>query len=236
MPTLWIIRHGQASFGHSDYDNLSDLGRLQSRILGRYLKKTGTVFDKACVGTMQRQIHTADLVLEELDDTPGPSFSPDRDPAFDEYAFKPIIEALLPGLLDDEPELNEVLPHIFSDNRKFQTIFGKIVDRWVDGACGASGFESFKAYHRRVVDGLTRVARDAGAKDNLAVFTSGGVVSMAMQAALSLSDKEAMRLGWWVKNTAVTVVSYTHERFNLISFNNLSHLELENRPDLLTYR
>lgn len=235
MPKLWIIRHGQASFGHSDYDNLSELGKLQSRILGRYLQKTHIVFNQAFVGTMKRQAQTAALVLDELVDH-NPPLDPETDPAFDEYAFKPIIEAVLPDLLDDEPGLNDVLPHIFSDNRQFQTIFGKIIDRWVEGNYQASGFESFNDYHQRVVDGLTKAAQHAGDKDNLAVFTSGGVVSMAMKAALDLSDKEAMRLSWWVKNAAVTVLAYSKERFNLISFNNLAHLELENRPDLLTYR
>lgn len=235
MPTLWIIRHGQASFGNSEYDNLSDLGRMQSRILGRYLKKTRTSFDTAYVGTMQRQTDTADLVLGEMNDD-GPSLTAESEPAFDEYAFKPIIGALLPGLLDDEPELNDVLPHIFKDNAKFQIIFGKIVDRWVAGTYESQGIETFRDYHARVVEGLARVARNAEARDKIAIFTSGGVVSMAMKEALDLSDKEAMRLGWWVKNTAVTVLAYKKDRFNLISFNSLAHLELENRSDLLTYR
>lgn len=235
MPTLWIIRHGQASFGNSDYDNLSDLGRMQSRILGRFLKQTGTDFDKAYVGTMQRQIQTAERVLGELDEDGNPLVA-ETEPAFDEYAFKPIIGDLLPGLLDDEPELNEILPHIFKDNKKFQAIFGKIVDRWVSGDYETPGAESFRDYHGRVVDGLARVAQEAEDRDRIAIFTSGGVVSMAMKAALDLSDAEAMRLGWWVKNASVTVLTYKKDRFNLMSFNNLSHLELENRPGLLTYR
>jgi broad specificity phosphatase PhoE len=35
MGTLHLVRHGQASFGAADYDQLSDLGARQCRELGR---------------------------------------------------------------------------------------------------------------------------------------------------------------------------------------------------------
>ncbi|MEC8667907.1 MAG: histidine phosphatase family protein, partial [Pseudomonadota bacterium] len=34
MPTLYLIRHGQASFGADDYDVLSPIGHEQARALG----------------------------------------------------------------------------------------------------------------------------------------------------------------------------------------------------------
>ena len=37
MPVIYLIRHGQASFGAENYDALSDAGWEQSRILGRHL-------------------------------------------------------------------------------------------------------------------------------------------------------------------------------------------------------
>ena len=39
MGNLTLIRHGQASFGEKDYDNLSDLGRKQGHLLGEYLNR-----------------------------------------------------------------------------------------------------------------------------------------------------------------------------------------------------
>jgi broad specificity phosphatase PhoE len=41
MGTLYLVRHGQASFGADDYDQLSDLGRAQAVRLGEYLARTG---------------------------------------------------------------------------------------------------------------------------------------------------------------------------------------------------
>ncbi len=34
MGTLYLVRHGQASFGSDDYDRLSPLGQRQSQRLG----------------------------------------------------------------------------------------------------------------------------------------------------------------------------------------------------------
>ena len=41
MGVLYLIRHGQASFGTDDYDRLSDLGHEQSRLAGRHLGGQG---------------------------------------------------------------------------------------------------------------------------------------------------------------------------------------------------
>jgi broad specificity phosphatase PhoE len=45
MATLYLIRHGQASFGADDYDKLSGLGCRQASVLGDYLLKGGIEFD-----------------------------------------------------------------------------------------------------------------------------------------------------------------------------------------------
>jgi len=39
MGTLYLVRHGQASFGAADYDNLSELGHKQSARLGEYWRE-----------------------------------------------------------------------------------------------------------------------------------------------------------------------------------------------------
>ena len=39
MGTLYLVRHGQASFGADDYDQLSPLGHQQAVRLGEYLRQ-----------------------------------------------------------------------------------------------------------------------------------------------------------------------------------------------------
>ena len=36
MTDIYLVRHGQASFGEKDYDNLSKLGLEQSYLLGQH--------------------------------------------------------------------------------------------------------------------------------------------------------------------------------------------------------
>ena len=58
MGTLYLVRHGQASFGADDYDMLSAMGHQQSARLGEYFKFKGIAFDAALTGTLKRQIQT----------------------------------------------------------------------------------------------------------------------------------------------------------------------------------
>ena len=53
MGTLYLVRHGQASFGEVDYDVLSPLGRQQSVRLGEYFKYKGIGFEAAVSGTLE---------------------------------------------------------------------------------------------------------------------------------------------------------------------------------------
>ena len=47
MSTILLVRHGQASFGAADYDNLSPTGHEQSRVLGAALAARGITARRA---------------------------------------------------------------------------------------------------------------------------------------------------------------------------------------------
>ena len=66
MPVIYLIRHGQASFGKEDYDQLSDVGWEQSRILGRALQNQDLGVPRSICGTMRRHVETAEATLGEL--------------------------------------------------------------------------------------------------------------------------------------------------------------------------
>ena len=50
MSSILLVRHGQASFGAADYDNLSDVGHEQSRVLGAALAARGVSPDVVVAG------------------------------------------------------------------------------------------------------------------------------------------------------------------------------------------
>ena len=44
MTDIYLVRHGQASFGEKDYDNLSKLGLEQSYLLGQHFNHLNVKF------------------------------------------------------------------------------------------------------------------------------------------------------------------------------------------------
>jgi broad specificity phosphatase PhoE len=52
MGHLYLVRHGQASFGADNYDQLSELGGWQSERLGQYFASKGRAFDTVITGSL----------------------------------------------------------------------------------------------------------------------------------------------------------------------------------------
>ncbi|NBT74061.1 MAG: histidine phosphatase family protein, partial [Betaproteobacteria bacterium] len=67
MGTLYLVRHGQASFGAQNYDQLSERGRQQSVQLGNYWRQRGLTFDAILTGTLQRHLQTWQGIAEGAD-------------------------------------------------------------------------------------------------------------------------------------------------------------------------
>ena len=53
MGSIYLIRHGQASFGADDYDVLSPVGVEQAQVLGRHLADLGIAFDRCIAGDLR---------------------------------------------------------------------------------------------------------------------------------------------------------------------------------------
>ena len=66
MPVIYLIRHGQASFGAENYDALSDHGWEQSRVLGRHLREQNLGVPRVLCGAMRRHRETAEAALQAL--------------------------------------------------------------------------------------------------------------------------------------------------------------------------
>ncbi|MEG1771365.1 MAG: phosphoglycerate mutase family protein, partial [Comamonas sp.] len=104
MGTLYLVRHGQASFGADDYDQLSARGHDQARRLGEYWRERGMVFDAVLVGTLRRHRQTLDGIGEGLEGLTAPVTSL---PGLNEYDSHALLTAIHPQPLPrpDTPEL-----------------------------------------------------------------------------------------------------------------------------------
>ena len=63
MASLYLIRHGQASFGSANYDQLSALGQRQADVSGHFFNDIGLHFGQAVSGDLSRQQETGQRVL-----------------------------------------------------------------------------------------------------------------------------------------------------------------------------
>jgi broad specificity phosphatase PhoE len=236
MSDIYMIRHGQASFGEEDYDRLSPTGVVQAGIVARQWVSIGRKIDAIYVGSMKRQADTADALVCAYQDKQMVVPEIIIDAAFDEYDSGSVFEAQLPGMIEEDPSISEKLPDIFSKKRVFQLLFQEAMNRWVSGDYDIPGVTTWGDFKQRVQNGMQGVMQTQGAKKTVAVFTSGGPISVVVQEALDLTDQMAMAQSWQVMNASVTWFKYNAKGIALAGFNDIAHLELENDKDLLTYR
>ena len=236
MSRIYMVRHGQASFGEKNYDRLSRKGREQSRLLAEYMIRTGMTFDAVYAGDMVRQKDTAGEILSvyRLQDRRLPDLNILSE--FNEYSSRDIIMAHIHDAVGEDPALKADLKSIYDDKKAFQRVFEKIMMRWISGEADKPGVVRWQDFSDRVRSGLRRVMEDNGRGKTILICTSGGPISAAVQAALELSDEKALRIAWHIVNTSMTSFVYNDDRMALTSFNNDSHLALMNDAAWVTYR
>jgi broad specificity phosphatase PhoE len=236
MSMIYMIRHGQASFGKEDYDQLSPLGKRQAQILAHHLLDMGFHFDAAYSGTMARQTGTAQEVLSSY--RAANKKVPDLETlrGFDEYDSAAVINALFPDMVKDDPSLNDELAKMYVSKDSFKRVFEAAMLRWVTGEFDTPAIESWEGLKTRVVGSLRLIMKRHGKGKTTVVFTSGGAIAASLAHVLGISGERAIRLNWQLINSSMTRFMYNEERITLAGFNNISHLELAGDPSLITYR
>jgi len=236
MSMIYLIRHGQASFGHDNYDRLSPLGIRQARILARHLFDTGFQPDAVYSGTMARQKDTAEEMLAIYRSGGGNLPEPEQVGGFNEYDTTAIVTAMFPFMVNDDPSLNEELPKMYASKASFKRVFETAMLRWVTGKFDTSEIESWKELKARVGESLKAVMARHGKGKTIAIFTSGGAIAASLAYVLGIPGDYAMRLNRQIINTSISRYMYNEERITLAGFNSIAHLELTRDPALITYR
>lgn len=237
MSVLYLIRHGQASFGADNYDKLSPKGIQQARILGSHLTSIGIEPDALYSGTMTRQKHTAEEVSLSYRERGKNIPELVLKSGLDEFDSSAIIISQFKDMQKEDPLLAEHLPRMYESTESFKRIFEGAMLRWVSGQFDKPGVESWKDFLARVSLAITQIMEEQGKGKNVFVFTSGGPIAAALQFVLRVSPEAAIRLNWQVVNTSYTKFMYNAGRITMACFNCTAHLELEQRDSaLVSYR
>jgi len=224
MGILTLVRHGQASFFSTDYDQLSDAGHAQSRALGEYWVRHEVTFDTLYVGPRRRHRQTLEGVAAVYAEHGLALPAPIEVPELDEHDGLTVVRHVLRerGKLSDEPtpgdtggaERERLV-------RSFFRHYLEIMNEWARGTVVVPAVEPWEEFRARSLRGLDRMCVGAG---NAAAFTSGGLVSSATGWVLGLDDDRVLELSAAVRNTALTELRHSDRKRSLLTFNSLPHL------------
>jgi broad specificity phosphatase PhoE len=237
MGQIYLVRHGQASFGQTNYDQLSPLGFEQARMLGRWFAQRGLHFHQVVTGSMQRHLQTAETCLAMAPDERHRAGAWQVDAGFNEYNHHDVLVRHWPAF-EDAAEVRRFIAETPNGKRAFQSIFQDAVARWMSGAHDAEYAEAWPDFRTRCVASLTRLAGNAPPSQDIVVFTSGGTIATLCQQVLGLPDERTAALNWSLVNCAVTKLFYQPDRLALSYLNNYAHLEAAGDDDarMITYR
>lgn len=230
MSAIYLIRHGQASFGEGDYDRLSSLGIEQSRVLGESLCARLPQVDLVVCGDMQRHRQTAEACLQAMQRVS----QWDEDLGWNEYDHEELIVRFEPRYADKQVLHDEVLaandPH-----RAFQHLFSRAVSRWVGGEHDTDYAEPFPGFCTRANDALQRLVQRLQPSQTALVFTSGGPISAVAADLLRIPRSEGFKISWTLANAAVTKLVVGARGVHLSTLNEHAHFEGA-RSRLISYR
>lgn len=233
MSVIYLIRHGQASFGQENYDQLSEIGHRQAGILGESLANRVGEFDHIVMGGMFRHKQTANNCLAGMKKQLN-SKNHTVDSGWDEYDHQDILAQL--GDDFKTPQSIENYVRRQSDPKTaFETVFNGAMDRWMSGEHDADYVESWQYYQRRIKTALLATTELAKTADKVAVFSSGGPISVVSQHLLGVEPNKVMHINWTIVNCSVTKLVSTPSRLFLSSLNEHSHFEGQYKK-LITYK
>lgn len=217
MGRLYLVRHGQASLGADDYDRLSELGRRQSRLLGRFWAEAGVGFDRVVVGPLRRHRETLEELVAGYGEGGGELPEAITAAALCEHQAVEVVRRALEAEADgDTPTPSDDLKHAWF------RVFDRIMRAWVGEQIVHDDLESWQEARARVRSAMPGLIEPTDV-DTLAV-TSGGFVSMALGELLKLDDLAVYELALEFRNGAWAELRLASTGPRLTAFNAHPHL------------
>ena len=211
MGTLYLVRHGQASFGAADYDQLSPLGHRQCVALGRYWRERGMQFDAVLTGSLKRHAQSLAGIAEGL----GATLPPLVWPGLNEYDSEAVVRAI-----DPEPLAKADTPELY---RQHFRLLRTGLQAWTRGDTAPVGMPTYAEFSAGVAGALDHVL--ASGCERVLLVSSGGPISTAVSQVLATSAGTTIELNLRIRNASVTEFAFTPKRHMLLTFNTLPHLD-----------
>ena len=206
MKDIFLIRHGRQDSKLCNVNvGLSEAGREQARLLGERLRTYG--IEKMYASELSRAVETAEIIAGII------GVEVEELPDIEEIHFG--------GFTGKTDEMIRALYGSFQEERRKHEAD---IPFPVGGECGAD-----------VVRRAMPVIRSLNDREEnrIAVVTHGGVIRSVCAHILGADQKDKLKFGIDIENTALTHLIYDPERdfYFLERFND--HAHLEGRPELM---
>jgi len=222
MKVIYLVRHGQASFGEKDYDQLSPLGFEQSELLARHLKGMDYPIDTFLSGTLNRHQQSAQATLAQFETVL------DNDEQWNEFNHQEIFNVA-----------RKKHSH-WADNAHHNSTaemlqrFSIAINEWINPDNAGLYSESWSQFstraQRALAAAINRIEKVG------VVFTSGGVISTIVGRQWQLSTLQTMQLNWTLVNTGITKLLISKTGVQVSSVNVHSHLDCKQHKNKITYK
>lgn len=234
MAELYLIRHGQASFGQKNYDALSELGATQAQVLGQFLGANMTPTQLVC-GSLNRQQQTLQHLLAGFKKTCQHALDlpVQVNPAFNEFDHEDVLQVFNADFNDHAYMTQQIMSQ--PDPKKaFHKLYREAVMQWLDDDTNRYR-ETFGTFYQRVNDAVSGIIKNAKRQECVVVVSSAGAISMCLQKVLGISAIKAFELNEMMANSAITRLVFNEVGdLNLSYLNNYQHLSLADIK--VTYR
>jgi broad specificity phosphatase PhoE len=227
MPSILLVRHGQASYGADDYDVLSETGLRQAEVLAAEHARRGLTFDVIVSGGLQRQRGTAEVLARATGTTV------EIDSGWDEYDADDILTHHARTDIRLDAEAGAAGPVVSS--RDFQALLDGALTDWIEAGEDGGAREPWPAFDARVRGALERLLGRLDSGQAALVCSSGGVIGAICAALMGMAPTGLVTFNRVAINTGVARLVSGRQGVTLVSFNEHGHLDgLE--PSLRTYR
>jgi len=249
MAELYLVRHAQAAFGTDDYDRLTDLGHRQAAWLGGYFNERGMTFDRVLAGTLRRHRETIDGIASA-----GVSLAPTKiDAGLDEYDPERLLTAHLaatagrrsepapPLHLDSIPRgvraepADDAASAVATRKHHFRQLRDALT-AWTQGQLDPEAHRPFDRFQQDAYRAfeLAWQAERSDAKRVL-IVSSGGPIASIVARHLEMPVAHFVTLNLQIRNSGFCEIRFNARGAQLISFNNVPHLDTLERRQHITF-
>lgn len=222
MSQIYLVRHGQASLGKANYDQLSSLGEAQASKLGEHLAQLDVLPSIIITGSMARHQQTAQGVLAAFN---GHQVKHVIDPNWNEFDFEALIREYLSKLASDEPKPTKP--------SEFFSALRRALQAWSEDKLGENLPETWQQFEHRIKTALQELT--AQEQERIFVFSSGGAISMAIKHIMRLDAHMMIDLNLQTRNTGVTELFAKNGQCYVSSINHIAHLLTPENKAMITY-